>query len=275
VLARHRRWLWQGTPATHPFQVEVAAHGVIEPPLPPDPPIVLEAGAVQTALIPAGLRNLAFALLALALLAVGAWFLLLRPAVQSAAEEAVAQPLEEVAKKADTAGKKAEDAGVKADDAKETATGGANGGGVQKPRPGAGDEVTTRTNPSTINLATQQTPSGNARTDSHTVPSRTTLVITDLVLQNPQGDTGRVDVVVNGKAILTLSLANFRDLDYHFVSPIEVPAGKNLSLRTVCQTPGTPIVGQTAGQCRVLMFATGTNRVRSGAETTEASTTGN
>lgn len=274
VHVKHRRWLWRGTPATHPFQVEVAAHAVTEPPLPPEPPILLDAGAVQTALIPAGLRNVALALLALAVLAAGAWFLLLRPAVKSAAEEAVAQPLQEVAAKADTAGKKADDAKTKADNTEQTvANGGANGNGVPKPKPGAGDEVTTKTLPTTINLNTNQGPSSNARTDTHTVGSRSTLVITDLVLQNPQGDEGRVDVVVSGKPILTLSLANFRDLDYHFVSPIEVPAGKNLSLRTVCQKPGTPIVGTTAGQCRVLMFATGTNRTRSGGGTTEAAAT--
>ena len=273
VHVKHRRWLWQGTPATHPFQVEVAAHALIEPPLPPEPPILLDAGAVQTALIPAGLRNLAIGLLALALLAAGAWFLLLRPAVQSAAEEAVQQPLKEVAAKADTAGKKADDAKTKADTTEQTVANGGANGGVQKPKPGAGEEVNTKTSPTTINLATNQTPSSTARTDTKTVASRTTLVITDLVLQNPQGDEGRVDVLVSGKPILTLSLANFRDLDYHFVSPIEVPAGKNLSLRTICQKPGTPIVNTTAGQCRVLMFATGTNRTRSGGGTTEAAAT--
>jgi hypothetical protein len=274
VHVRHRRWLWQGEPVTHPFQVEVVGNAATEPPLPPDPPIRMDAGAVQTALIPRGLRRLAFALLALAVLAAGAWFLLLRPAVKSAAKEAVQQPLQEVAAKADTAGKKADDAKTKADNTEQQVAGGTNG--AQKPKPADGDAVTTKTAPTTINLATTQTPSSTAKTDSHTVKAKTTLVLTDLVLQNPQGDEGRVDVLVSGKPILTLSLANFRDLDYHWVSPIEIPAKKNLSLRTVCQKPGTPIVGQTAGQCRVLMFATGTNKVKSGGATTaEAATTPN
>ncbi|MEV7628617.1 hypothetical protein [Actinoplanes sp. NPDC089786] len=274
VIARHRRRLWQGEPVTHPFQVEVAASALTEPPLPAEPPIMLDAGAVQTALIPRGARMLAFGLLALAVLAAGAWFLLLRPAVKSAAEEAVAQPLKEVAAKADSAGKKADDAKTKADTTEQVvANGGANGGAVKKP--GDGEAVTTRLAPTTINLQTTQAASNTARTDSHTVGKRTTLVLTDLVLQNPQGDEGRVDVLVNGRAILTLSLANFRDLDYHFVTPFEVPAEKNLTLRTVCQKPGTPIVGATAGQCRTLMFATGTNKVRSGGGTAAAATTPN
>jgi len=92
VQVRHRRWLWQGTPITNPFQVHITSEAAVDPPLPAEAPIVLEAGAVQTALIPRGLRRLAAALLALVLLAAGAWFLLLRPAVRSAAAEAVEKP---------------------------------------------------------------------------------------------------------------------------------------------------------------------------------------
>lgn len=260
VFARHRRWLLQGTPVTHPFQVQVTPEPATDVPVGAEPPILLDAGAVQVALIPRGLRRLAFAMLALAVLAAGAWFLLLRPAVRSAAEEAVQAPLQKVADRADTADKKADEAQEKADTTEAVVK---SGGGGTNPKPAPSPAPPgTRTGPTTVNLQTNLAPSTTARTDTLTVRERTTLVVTDLVLQNPQGDTGRVDVVVDGDAILTLSLANFRDLDYHFVSPIEVTAGKTLSLRTVCQTPGPPIIGASAGQCRVSMFASGTNRVR-------------
>lgn len=260
IFVRHRRWLWQGTPVTHPFQVQVAAEPAVDIPVEAESPIPLDAGSVQIALIPRGVRRFAMAMLALAVLAAGAWFLLLRPAVRSAAAEAVQAPLQQVADQAKTADKKADDAKEKADTTEQVVN--KSGAGNGQPKPGKSTAPGTRSSPTTINLQTNLAPGTTPRTDTLTIKERTTLVVTDLVLQNPQGDAGRVDVVVDGNSILTLSLANFRDLDYHFVSPIEITAGKTLSLRTVCQTPGPPIVGTTAGQCRVSMFATGTNRVR-------------
>lgn len=260
IQVRHRRWLWQGTPVTHPFQVQVTPEAAVDPPMPADAPIVLDAGAVQTALIPRGLRRLVAALLVAAVLLAGAWFLLLRPAIRSTATEAVEKPLKTVADKAESAGKKADDAKETADNTEAVVN---SGGGPPSSAPPSTGAVKISTAPVTVNLQTNLGASATAKTDKLTVKAKTTLIVTDLVLQNPQGDAGRVDVIVDDKAILTLSLANFRDLDYHFVSPIQINSGKVLALRTVCQTPGPPIVGTTAGQCRVSMFATGTNRIRS------------
>lgn len=262
IRVTHRRWVWQGAGITHPFQVHVAATPLVDPPIAAEVPIALDAASVQLAIIPKGLRRLALALLALILLAGIAWFTLLRPAVRSEAVQAVQQPLQEVAQQAKAADQKADVAQSKAADTEQAVK---NGGGAAAPKPATSSSAAgkTTTSPVTVNLSTTTAASSTAKTDQITVKKKTTLVVTDLVLQNPQGDAGRVDVVVNGTPILTLSLANFRDLDYHFVSPIEVTAGKTFGMSTVCQTPGTPIVGATAGQCRVLMFATGTNRVTS------------
>jgi hypothetical protein len=206
------------------------------------------------------LRRLVAALLVAAVLLAGAWFLLLRPAIRSTATEAVEKPLKTVADKAESAGKKADDAKETADNTEAVVN---SGGGPPSSAPPSTGAVKISTAPVTVNLQTNLGASATAKTDKLTVKAKTTLIVTDLVLQNPQGDAGRVDVIVDDKAILTLSLANFRDLDYHFVSPIQINSGKVLALRTVCQTPGPPIVGTTAGQCRVSMFATGTNRIRS------------
>lgn len=268
IAVRQRRWLWQGTPITRPFQVVVEAEAATDPPLAPDPPIIMDAGTVQQPVIPKGFRRLVMALAALLVLFMAIWFLMLRPAVRSAAKEAVEQPMAEVAQQVDDAGQKAEAAQEKADKVEAATVGGGNGnangsgnGASPSPSPSGGAAGTTASVPVTVRLQTFLAPSSTPGIDALTVRTRTTLVITDLVLQNPQGDTGRLDVLVNGNPILTLSLANFRDLDYHFVSPIEVPPGRNLSLRTTCQAPGPPIVGTSAGQCRVWMFATGTNRI--------------
>lgn len=254
VGLRHRRRLWRGTPVTRPFQVVVDTQA--------DPPIRLDAGTVQVPIIPRGAGRVAALAALLALLLLGAWFMLLKPAVKSAAEEAVERPLTQISQRADDANQKAEQAANTAERA-QTATGGNAAANAPEtpaavaatPAPAAG------TVPITVRLQTSLAASTTPGTNAFTVPARTTLVVTDLVLQNPQGDTGRVDVVVDGNTILTLSLANFRDLDYHFVSPIQVPAGKTLAIRTTCQAPGPPIVGTSGSRCRVSMFATGVKRV--------------
>jgi hypothetical protein len=238
---------------THPFQVVVDTEA--------DPPITLDAGTVQTPVIPKSATRVAMALLALAALLLAGWFLLLKPVVRSAAKDAVDKPLTQVAQQANSAGQKADTAKAKADEvAQKAASGGAApGGGAPAATKSAAAGATTTT-PTRVRLQTAQGASATPGTNTYTVPAKTTLVVTDLVMENPQGDTGRVDVLVDNTPILTLSLANFRDLDYHFVSAIEVPAGKTLAIQTTCQSPGPAIVGTAGGQCRVWMFATGVNR---------------
>jgi hypothetical protein len=107
--------------------------------------------------------------------------------------------------------------------------------------------------------------SGGGGQTQFKVADKTTFELTDLVLQNPQGDTGGLELLVDGKVILTVSLANFRDLDYHLVSPIEVPAGKVVSLRTRCVTAGPPLVGATGGTCRIWVLLSGGNRTAAAA----------
>jgi len=231
-----------------------------------DPPTTIGGATVQTAVIPKSAPRVLAAVLALAALAAAVWFLLLKPAAESAAKEAVNKPLAQVAQQADNAGKKADAAGQKADDAQRAAAGGAPAQGQPVPaaqpssaaKPGDIPAGST-SSPARIRLQTTVAAGTNPGTATFTVPAKTTLTITDLFLENPQGDAGRVDVLVDGNAILTLSLANFRDIDYHFVSPIEVAAGKTFSIRTTCQTPGKALAGTSGSQCRTLTLANGLN----------------
>lgn len=247
IVVRSKRRLWRGSPVTHPFQVLVET--------PDEPPIALSGATLQTPIIPKGAGRLAALVAGAAVLVLAAWLLLLKPAVTSAAKEAVQKPLAQVAQQADEADRKADAAGSKAEAAGKPVE------GAVATRPPVAPEVRT-TAPVRVRLATALGASNTPGTDSFVVPAKTTMIITDVVLQNPQGDTGRVDVVVDGNAILTLALANFRDLDFHFVSPIQVPAGKSLTIRTTCQTPGTALPGTAGGaQCRVWMLASGTTEV--------------
>jgi len=254
VAVRHRRRLWRGQPVTRPFQVAVAHDD--------GPPILLDASTLQLPIISKTAMRVAAGTVAVVALLAAAWFLLLKPAVKSAATDAVNQPLAKVAQQADNADKKAGQAQQDADKANKTLSDPNAPGGTGKtpgpqPAPPSPPPGTT-TQPFTSRLQNVVGPGGNTGTTGYTVPAKTTFAITDLVLENPQGDTGRLDVLVDGREILTLALANFRDLDYHFVSPIQVGAGKTLSIRTTCLTNGPVLAGTSGDQCRTLVFASGT-----------------
>ena len=86
-----------------------------------------------------------------------------------------------------------------------------------------------------------------AGTTAFEVPSGSTLQVTDIVLQNPTGDTGSLQIRRDGTALLVVELGNFRDLDYHFVAPIVFTPGQKLELAAECTsgacTPGAYFAG--------------------------------
>ena len=62
-----------------------------------------------------------------------------------------------------------------------------------------------------------------------TVAAGKTLYVTDLVFTNSsETATGPLDLKRGSVTVLDLQLQNFRNLDYHFVTPIVVSAGQNL-----------------------------------------------
>ena len=62
--------------------------------------------------------------------------------------------------------------------------------------------------------------------------------LTDVVFQNPSGAVGNVALRRNGDVLLESELANFRDLDFHFVAPFVFPAGSTIDITVDCITPG-------------------------------------
>ena len=58
-----------------------------------------------------------------------------------------------------------------------------------------------------------------------------TLYVTDLVFSNPERETGEVRLMRNNSTLLLLQLENFRDLDFHFVTPIVFEESDTISLR--------------------------------------------
>jgi hypothetical protein len=70
------------------------------------------------------------------------------------------------------------------------------------------------------------------------IPAGKTFTMTDVVFQNPKGDTGTISILRNQDVLFTSSLENFRDLDFHFVAPYVFPAGTSVTVRVDCGTPG-------------------------------------
>jgi len=224
-----RKRFWRGKPRTHPFEVTVRPQG-------PESAIVLRGAMLQDPLLPGWLPVAAIALVALLALLTVAWLGLLRPAIRSDAQQAV-EPAMTTQAAAARDNQKALDAVQAHQQQQDAAIQKATGQAVPTPTPTPGNPLG---DPTDGRLA------GNA---TFTIPDKSTLSITDLVIENANDESGVLHVQRNGKDLLVLKLDNFRDLDYHFVTPITMTAGQKFQL--VC----TPASGTTP--CGGAVYYTG------------------
>ena len=227
VIVRPKKRFWRGPAKTIQFQVTAAPQGT--------PAATADGAIVQESLIPKWLPTALAALLALALVFAVLWFTLFKPKIQDTAKDAAKQELQQSqdaakqaaqnAGKAAGAAQTAQNAAVQAATGKGTAGAGGNQGTTPTTSPNSaaltnliagGDEASFRLD---AHVATP--PGTDTETASTAIPAGKSLFLTDIIVQNPQGDSG--SLVINGpdgKALLTFGLDNFRDLDYHFVAPI-------------------------------------------------------
>ncbi|SCL46191.1 COG1470 family protein [Micromonospora yangpuensis] len=251
LRVRARRLLWWGEPKEYPFAVELRPGA--------GRAVNLDATFVQRPVISAGLLKLLAALLALLLALLALWFGLLRPQVESAAREAV--EAERVAQAEQTpsaepvppaASPSAPGGGEPGAGEPGTGTppGGTGPGGVGGPGGALGGEqfaaaITFRTSPN-----------GSAER-SWTVPEGRTFLLTDFLVDNVQGDEGTLTVTANGVRVVTYALENFRNQDYHSVTPIRVPERGRVTLTVVCRRPGQPANAPRATTCRESLYLNG------------------
>lgn len=198
-----RQTFFRGSPKSRQFQVGVQPAG--------QPPIILDGTMVQGPLlapwmIPVALGALA-AVVAVALL----WFLAVKPGIESVARAAVATP------------------------AASAGGGGGGGGGGKSPAPAT---AAPSSNPSAggIDFAQRLAPGQN----QYTSPANTILYITDLVFNNPNSESGTVTLQRGGANLLVENLSNYRDLDYHFVTPIQVSPNQSISLGGLAPNSAPP-----------------------------------
>ncbi|MYZ39667.1 hypothetical protein GT002_32315, partial [Streptomyces sp. SID4917] len=101
---------------------------------------------------------------------------------------------------------------------------------------------------------------GTSRGSAYQVPAGSTFELTDIVVQNPQGDAGTLVVSSQDAPVLRLALENFRDSDYHFVTPILVPAGGEITMTVDCRRVGRPVQAPTPSGCAESLLLGGTLR---------------
>lgn len=260
--------VWRGAPVTHSFQVLVTQSPLAESAEPPVP-VVLDGTYEQEAILPRWLPRVLIAAVLLVGLLAGLWYGLLRPTVRSAAKEAITpEAINDAQAKAATEGAEGGKSGGGGADGGGSGSGGqssgrdgggGNGGGGNGSGGGSGGPKESRT--------TQVKDSvGGGATDKTAldVPDGKTFELTDIVVQNPQGDSGSVVVSTEDGQVLDLALENFRDSDYHFVTPIEIPSGGKVTISLTCREVGKPVKAPKPSQCSESLFLGGLMRAAKG-----------
>jgi hypothetical protein len=271
---------WKGPPKTHQFQVLVSerarqaelpapqmAGGPPPPPgvtttapIPVTAPVpeVVSGTLLQEALLPPWLIKAVIAIIALLLILWILWITLFKPTVESAAKDAVEAPLASLNEKVDALAPPAEAPGGGGGGATTTTLGGGGGnsssGSTTTTDVGGGGGVVPTTTTTTTPTDTFATPFGNpadfqlgiasvvppATAQNFDNPFSSTFAVTDMVLQNPNGDIGVVQLKRNGTILMQSALENFRDLDLHFVAPYMFTPGSVLTMTVTCNQPGPP-----------------------------------
>ncbi|MFE6775588.1 hypothetical protein [Streptomyces sp. NPDC057702] len=294
VAVRPAHRLWRGAPVTHPFQVVVTPRGAEGgDSAPAHEPVVVDGSYEQQPILPHWLpRALIVAALLVGVLA-GLWYSLLRPTVRSAAREAITPEAVQSAvaeddgkgerdpgdrqpgQGGDTAGGSGTNGGGASGDqtgdgaandgtgGEERQNGGRSGGANQGSTAGDGSgrpgEPGGPAAPKSARVQVRDAVGGSSTTrDAYTVPTGKTFALTDIVVQNPQGDAGTLTVSSQDGQILNLALENFRDSDYHYVTPIQVPARSRVSISVSCREVGKPVKAPRPTQCSASLFLGGT-----------------
>lgn len=205
-------------------------------------PAVARATLVQPPTVPRwALSSIVVAVLALGLTAL-AWFGVVRPELRDAAQRAVDDRIVELT----------EAPPPPADDpptAPPTAPTDPDGGGVpQIPAPSTDGE------PYSIRLPLRVA-AGGTNSDSERIPAGTRLLLTDIVLQNPNADLGSATLLRDGAVLYDWDLGAMTSSNEFQprLTPLPIEPGSELVFRTTCTGPGSP----TATGCEVAILLAG------------------
>lgn len=209
------RAFWRGPARTRSFQVAV------RPDSEGATPLLVDGTYLQESILPWWFTRALVALAALVIAAILLWALVLQPQIRSTAAQTLT------------------DFGFSPKPGSAAAGGGDGSGGAQSPAPSNALTVTPPPEGGQTKVDGRLDATNNAVS-----PTSGTLLITDLVFSNPTGASGELTLqrtaATGTTRLLVLRLENFRDLDFHFVTPISVRAGETLSLIASCAPPTAP-----------------------------------
>jgi hypothetical protein len=248
VTVRPKSTYWRGPSTTEPYQVALRQQQVDgtepggEPPLGTHPPEVLVDGAIlRDALLPVWIARALAGLLALVAILALLWFTLVKPQINAAAQNQVKKQITPVSMALNSVASTVASLAT----SPTTAPGSSSGGQSSTTSPGSATSSPggTGTSPSggssgagsPVNASL--TAGGNNTTASFAVPKGKTLEVTDILLENSAGASGNVYLQDSGKVLMSWALANFRDLDYHWITPVYFRPNSKLEL-VVKDCPG-------------------------------------
>ncbi|GAB2816168.1 COG1470 family protein [Lentzea nigeriaca] len=240
LQAKPRRTFLRGEPKRHPFQVEIMPEQ--------GDPLLAQGTMVQRQLLPKWLLPALIALLLLAGALAALWFSVLKPAVKSAAREAMQQESAEIKQKSEDA---AGAAGAAKEESKKAAANAEQALGALGLKPGDTSGTPTLPKPAekgeSVTFRIDVTAPIVANTSSFTEVSFTppddkkTVLVKDIFFENAKGDTGTAQLVrdANGTrtVIRVIGLGNFRDRDEHVQEPLRFQPGEKIVFRVSCQNP--------------------------------------
>jgi hypothetical protein len=206
VRIQPRKTFWKGPDTNKPFHLSLTST------MDPHPArIPVDGSLLQSALVPKWVLRLIALLIALAVLFVILWFLLLRPQIKSAAKSEVKNQLAQagLASTPTQGSPTSGSGGTSGTGSSGTSSTAGNSSSSAAPAPAAGS----------ITINRSATANGNSSQVLYTVPTGFNLEVTDVLVQNAAGDNGTIALAKGGATLMQWSMADFRDLDYHWISP--------------------------------------------------------
>lgn len=242
VMVKSKRRLWRGQERTLPFELQAVQDGHTT--------AATTGSLLQAPVFTGRISRAVLAVAAVAGVVAGAWFGVVRPEIDAAAERAVAEAAE-----AATTPAAAQTSAVNSGPDE----GGTDEGGTDPASAGNGANGTTSA-PATplgpafdVRLAVQAA-AAEQQVASYTVPEGTRVEVTDVLMQNPNGDTGRLALLRNSTVLYEAALENFLDFPTALRSPFVFGPGDSITVQLTCRAAGSA----TSGQCSAAITLTGT-----------------
>jgi hypothetical protein len=252
LTVRAKQRYWRGPATTQVFQVLLRQPQVAGPdgeplePTGPHPAEVPADGAIlRDPILPAWLAKAVILALLLILLLALAWFKLVKPQITAAAQNSVTKAIKPLTKEVGqlknrvaqlppsppSPGGPTTTTTAPAVTTTTTSKSHPTTTTTTKPHP---TTTTTRPKPRPVVVVVPVNASlavaGNNTTAVYNIPRHHTLEVTDILLENSAGVSGNIYLARSGDVLMSWSLANFRDLDYHWITPIYFDAGSQLQL---------------------------------------------